>query len=285
MRELRRRTGPKLSQARAMPSLGQAHADSGAPRSRLMRAYPAISPLPLEMRWSRDDGPEPVPVRIVSPSRRRSESPLPSLFEPAYAALPPGDGPFNFSAQMKRLSNDVIARCPLYAGFDVERILFCVTRTRRQGKNGLLAKVTPMRCQDGALTHRRRGQVYQVQSYWVGEVNILYLMTFCLPRYMNQSFDEKMITVFHELHHISPAFDGDLRRHEGRYCFHTNNQKHLDQEMAGLVREYLATNPDPALFAFLRVTFDQLRARYGHICGAAVPVPKLVPIPAQPPAR
>jgi hypothetical protein len=241
--------------------------------------------LPLEVRWSGDDGPRPLPVKVVSPrSRRGAAAALPELFEPALAYLPPSEGPFNFSLHMRRLCRDIGARCPLYMSFDIERMLFCVTRTRRPGKNGLLAKVTPMRCQDGALTHRRRGLTYQVQSYWVGEINVLYLMTFCLPRFLDQTFDEKMITVFHELHHISPAFDGDLRRHEGRYCFHTNSQRRLDKEMAGLVREYLATNPDPALFAFLRLSFDQLRARCGPICGVAAPVPKLVPLVASPAA-
>ena len=49
-------------------------------------------------------------------------------------------------------------------------------------------------------------------------------------------------------------------------------------ELVGLVREYLATNPDPALHGFLRLTFEQLHAHCGSIVGHAAPVPKLVPI-------
>ena len=30
--------------------------------------------------------------------------------------------------------------------------------------------------------------------------------------FLDQTFEEKLVTVFHELYHISPAFDGDLRR-------------------------------------------------------------------------
>ena len=68
---------------------------------------------------------------------------------------------------------------------------------------------------------------------------MLYVMTFCLPRFLNQDFDEKIVTLFHELYHISPAFDGDLRRHGGRYQVHTHSQKNYDEEMG---------HPRPRLF-------------------------------------
>jgi hypothetical protein len=105
---------------------------------------------------------------------------------------------------------------------------------------------------------------------------MLYLMTFCLPRFLDLNFDDKLITVFHEMQHINPAFNGDLRRHEGRYCLHTHSQKRYDQELVGQVREYLATNPDPALYGFLRLSFEQLHAHCGSVIGNTAPAPKLV---------
>src|SRR5947199_128866 len=76
---------------------------------------------------------------------------------------------------------------------------------------------------------------------------ILYLMTFCLPRFLDQDFDEKFVTLFHELYHISPQFDGDLRRHAGRYAVHTRSQRGYDEQMAHLARAYLADGADPKL--------------------------------------
>ena len=49
---------------------------------------------------------------------------------------------------------------------------------------------------------------------------MLYVMTFCLPRFLEQSFDDKFVTIFHELFHIGPSFDGDFRRHSGRCAFY-----------------------------------------------------------------
>ena len=59
-------------------------------------------------------------------------------------------------------------------------------------------------------------------------------MTFCLPRFLDQTFEEKLLTVFHELFHIGPSFDGDLRRHPGRYAVHTHSKAQYDSHMAAL---------------------------------------------------
>src|SRR5205814_757030 len=114
-------------------------------------------------------------------------------------------------------------------------------------------------------TRVRRGMTYQVQRYVIGELDYLYLLTFCLPRFLDQDFDNKLVTLVHELYHMSPAFDGDLRRHEGRYQLHTHRQCAYDRKMADLARAYLAARPDPALYGFLRLSFAQLQYRHGAI--------------------
>ena len=61
---------------------------------------------------------------------------------------------------------------------------------------------------------------------------MLYLVTFCLPRFLDRPFNDKFVTLFHELYHIGPAFDGDLRRHEGRCAIHTHSKRRYDAHMA-----------------------------------------------------
>jgi predicted metallopeptidase len=273
-----RRTGTELTQGRAVAPHLVSTAVCAAQVVRAAQATATYRLPPLELHWSDAGGPCPLPVRIIRPLLRHSSTPLPPLYDPELRHLPLSPGPFDFSSQMQRLCRDIITRLPHFARMDVQRILFCVTQARHARRTGLQARVTPMRCKHGHPTQRRRGRIYQVQHYHVAGIDMLYLMTFCLPRFQNQSFDDKLITVFHELHHINPDFNGDLRRHDGRYCLHTHSQKKHDQEMAGLVREYLSTGPDPAVYAFLRLTFDQLHERLGPVQGYVVPMPKLVPI-------
>jgi hypothetical protein len=221
---------------------------------------------PLTCQWSETH--DPLPRRVIfAPGRR--------------ATRPTANGHrFDFDAHMIRLCDDICRRCPTFRHVDVPRLLFGVTQARNRHAHGLQARVTPLRFKNGDLTRRRRGVTYQVQRYIVGPRDILYLVTFCLPRFLDLDFGEKLITVFHELYHISPAFDGDLRRHQGRYAIHSHSQRCYDSHMAELARAYLASGADPELHAFLKCNFGELQERYGRVMGVMVPRPKIIPISA-----
>lgn len=237
----------------------------------------SLSGHPLVLRWNAPA--EPLPVRVIrSPSRPRPR--LVEVDPPPW--LPTGlvHQPFDFCGHVRRLCADLVARCDEFRHIDVSRLLFAVTQARSGRKHGLQARVTPLRFQNGNLVRQRRGTAFQVQRYFVGSQEMLYLVTFCLPRFLDQSFDDKFVTLFHELYHISPTFDGDLRRHDGRYEIHSRSQRRYDQQMAHLARSYLDSKPDPILHAFLRLDFAQLERRHGSVVGIVVPRPKVLPLPA-----
>lgn len=231
--------------------------------------------LPLACRWGGPDNPLPVKV-IRAPARGGPLMPGQAA-APGAISGPPGQ-PFDFCAAIRRLCSDIVRHCDSLRHVEVSRLLFGVTQARSGRAHGLQARVTPLRCRGGRLTRRRRGVTYQVQRYYVDAREYLYLLTFCLPRFLNQEFDEKFITLFHELFHISPEFNGDLRRHSGRYAIHSRSQRHYDRHMAHLARAYLASDPDPHLHGFLRLNFSQLEERHGSVVGVIVPRPKLVPV-------
>jgi hypothetical protein len=229
---------------------------------------------PLCLRWQEPD--DPLPKRLITQpvSRRR----LPLTDAPPWLPTGPRESPFDFCGHMRRLCEDIAQRCPEFAHLHVPRLLFAVTQARTGRAHGLQARVTPLRFEDGQLVRLRRGVTFQVQRYFLGEHEFLYLVTFCLPRFLDQSFDDKLVTVFHELYHISTAFDGDLRRHAGRYAIHSHSQRCYDESMARLSKAYLARNPDPSLYAFLRLSFAQLERRHNGVVGIVVPRPRVIPI-------
>ncbi|HMP18344.1 MAG TPA: putative metallopeptidase, partial [Gemmatales bacterium] len=176
------------------------------------------------------------------------------------------------------LCNDIISRTPDLKHIRMEQVLVCVTRAKSRRIHGLQAKVTPLRFKHGALTQKRRGWNFQVQQYFVNNTEILYILSFCLPRFQDLQFNDKMVTIFHELFHISPQFDGDLRRHEGRYYQHSHSKKKYDAFMQQYVDAYWLTKPDLAVSQFLQFNFEQLHERHGSVQGVMVPTPKLVPL-------
>lgn len=223
---------------------------------------------PLSFTWTQDGGPNPVPRGAVKPVR--------ALPRPVLLGLHPG--PFQFSDRMRLLLEDVILRTPDLAHINLNYMLVGISRARTRRPFGLQAKVTPMRFKQGALTQRRRGWIYQVQQFYVNGVEMLYLLSFCLPRFQDLPFDEKMITIFHELFHIAPEFNGDLRRHHGRYYQHSHSKKKYDLHMQKYVQAYFDSQPNLGLSEFLKCTFEELHERHGGVQGVMVPVPKLVPL-------
>lgn len=186
---------------------------------------------------------------------------------------------FDFTARMRLLCADMIVRTPELAHIDLARVAITFSQTRKAVSWGMYASLTPLRFQGGSPTTIRRGRPYQVQRILDAQgMEMLYLLSFYLPRFMNLDFREKLITVFHELWHIGPSFDGDLRRHEGRCFAHTHSQAEYDREMALLADRWLAQAPCSSLWSFLHHSFDELHASAGPIYGLRVKRPKLVPL-------
>ncbi len=236
---------------------------------------PSSLVLPPVLRWKHPD--KPLPLRTVRlPARSRPR--LLGLEASPGLDSGPVDRPFDFCGHVRRLCADIVQRCQELRHIDVGRLLFGMTQARSGQFHGLQARVTPLRFPDGQLLRRRRGITYLVQRYIVDEREMLYLVTFCLPRFLDQDFDDKFITLFHEIYHISPKFEGDLRRHEGRYALHSHSKSDYDTHMAKLARAYLQNGPDPALFSFLRLNFAQLQHRHGSVVGVVVPRPRLLPL-------
>jgi hypothetical protein len=237
------------------------------------------------LRWREPH--DPLPLRIIRGPRQQAAMEhrrttaygiANHLQNPPWIATGPHGQPFHFCTHVRRLLEDIVARTSEFRHIQVSRLLIGALQARNGRPHGLQARVTPLRFANGHLQRRRRDTVFQVQRYFLGEHEFLYLMTFCLPRFLNQDFDDKFVTLFHELYHIGPDFNGDLRRHPGRCQLHTRSQRQYDNHMALLARDYLASGPDPELYAFLRLDFAQLERRHGGIVGIVVPRPKMVPL-------
>jgi hypothetical protein len=188
---------------------------------------------------------------------------------------------FDFTAQMRRVTADVVARLPELSHVDLSRVAFSFAQARKNVRHGVWATLTPMRFAGGSLTCHRGGRAWTVERLFddAGR-EMLYILNFYLPRFMDLPFDEKLTTLLHELWHISPEFDGDLRRHPGRCYAHGGSQRRYDAAMAQLARRWLSHEPPTNLFAFLRHDFAALEHAAGPVFGTRVPAPKLIRVTA-----
>jgi hypothetical protein len=180
---------------------------------------------------------------------------------------------------MRRLCDDVCTRVPALAHVDMTRVAVSFSQARKATTHGMYASLTPLRFTGGRTHTIRRGRKWGVQRVYTPDgVELLYILTFYLPRFLNLPLPEKLSTVMHELWHIGPRFDGDLRRFGGRCFAHGSSQKQFDAQVDGLVEQWRDRCPPEEVFAFLRNDFRELVARHGRVVGHRIRTPKLVPV-------
>ena len=186
---------------------------------------------------------------------------------------------FDFTAAMRRLCRDMTTRLPELRHIDIHRVAISIVQARNGESHGTYATLTPLRFEQGATTKHVRGRLWGVEPVCSdsGEA-YLYILSFYLPRFLNTSLEENLSTIIHELWHISQAFDGDLRRHEGRCYAHGPSQKAYDAQMDRFAQRWLSLDPPEHLYEFLMSDFDQLVAEHGEVTGAHWQSPKLVPL-------
>jgi predicted metallopeptidase len=190
--------------------------------------------------------------------------------------LQPG---FDFTLHARRLCEDMVARLDQLGHVDMSRVAVGFSQTRRAGSQGMFASLTPLRFSGGRMHVFRRKRRFGIQRLFdPGGLEMLYILTFYLPRFLDLPLHEKLTTVLHELWHIGPKFDGDVRR-LGRRCFaHGPSQKRYDAHVETLLDRWLALEPPEDVYSFLRLSFRELITRHGRVYGRKVPAPKLVPL-------
>jgi predicted metallopeptidase len=183
---------------------------------------------------------------------------------------------FNYTDALTRLVEHAAGTIPEFAHLEPDRMLVACARARIDSSHGVFAKVVPLRFEGGAPTTRRGSRLYQMPSLRFEGREILYLVYFFLPRYQNLPYRRKLVTFFHELYHVSPSFDGDIRRFPGRNFAHGSSRRKYDERMEKFVDAYLCMHGSTELTGFLQPDYAGLRQEYGRLLGRKVPVPRPV---------
>jgi predicted metallopeptidase len=186
---------------------------------------------------------------------------------------------FDFTLHMRRLCEEMVARVDGLQHIDVARVAVSFSQTRKATSHGMYASLTPMRFAGGRLHTIRRGRRWGVQRlHGLDGREMLYILSFYLPRFLDLEFRDKLSTVMHELWHIGPKFDGDVRRFGGRCFVHGSSQKQYDAQVEALLEHWLASDAPASVCEFLRHDFRELASRHGRVYGKKIPTPKLIPL-------
>lgn len=200
----------------------------------------------------------------------------------------------NYTEQLWRLMHDVVVHVPKLSFIDTQE-LFVFARHGRAGADGAYATCHSLTLPEsepgyyfwrdratGTLTRRSEWFVTKTPEVRIEGNRINYLISFVLPRFCEQTLQysrksdfypgriprwvAKLDTVVHELYHIDPQAQG-LRKFiaaDGTRVERSHGPGFYEQ-VAEMVQLYLASDPDPRRYEFLKYDFNQLRARYGTV--------------------
>jgi predicted metallopeptidase len=206
-------------------------------------------------------------------------APQPSAAERRKPAAPP---PFSYSAAMEEVVRDVVTTLPELRHVDLDRVLVSIMQARQKSQHGVYASCCPLRFENGESEVIHGGRRFRMPPLQHDGREVLYLLYFMLPRFHEeQDYHGKLATVIHELYHISPHFNGDIRRFPGKNFAHGHSREQYHRAMCHLATRYLATSPRANDWEFLRMPFSELLKRPGGVVGRAVPKPRAVLVPSE----
>jgi len=182
---------------------------------------------------------------------------------------------FNYTEALERLIADIVERVPEFRHVEVDRLLVACARSRDNGPVGTYGKIVPLRFEAGERERRIGRHTYEMPALCHGGREILYLIYFFMPRFGDLPYRQGLETVVHELYHVSPRFDGDIRRFPGRNYAHGASQKRFNAAVAALTDRYLAAG-EPVAAGFLQHTTAELRHAHGSLMGRRVTLPRPV---------
>lgn len=185
-----------------------------------------------------------------------------------------GEVDMNYADILQNILNDMIRHIPDFGNIEPSRILISSTPSRTPDKRGMWACVLPMRFENGKkIKFERYGKTRLKVSITLPTNSIrkihpapkehfLYFMYISTPRFYSLTLNEKVETLIHELYHINPDFDGDLRRFRGCTYMHGPSLSAFDKKVRELKHRYLKRTRAKRLLDTLRLTPAGLSRTY-----------------------
>jgi hypothetical protein len=202
----------------------------------------------------------------------------------------------NYTERVTALMRDLVGRVPRLSFIDLDEVVV-FARFGRSAADGAFATCHCLTLptsepgyyywrdrRSGEVTRRSPWFVTRTPDVTIGGRRIKYLISLALPRFCDQVLSRtkkrslypdaegwiaKLDTVVHELYHIDPDDVGirKVAKADGARSLWSHGPEFYE-DVSRMVRQYLATNPNPAVYDFLRHDFSELQATYGGVAAA-----------------
>lgn len=152
---------------------------------------------------------------------------------------------------MNNVIADIAYNVEEFSYIDPEEITVNFKKGREGINEEVWAEISGLSNGDCGSVQQKEGRVemyFYSNSLLFNGTPVKYIIDFYVPVFFNLTYKEKLVTIFHELYHISPRFDGDLRLFKGKAYQHGPSMEKYDKYMEYLVDKYLERSPDATEF-------------------------------------
>jgi hypothetical protein len=196
--------------------------------------------------------------------------------EPSAAA----GGGFRVAHEVARLIGEIRSATARFAFVDPTRVAVAAARCRSRSRYGTFAAVYPLRFAGGSTSVVRGRTTWHLPRYVRGDRGMLYLLCVYVPRFFSLDPRARLGVIFHELFHMTDAFDGQLRKFSGYRSAHGQSVRHFESHFQAEVDAFVAMGRTRHFRPLLEYSVPRLTREYGGILAANVPRPRLLRAPS-----
>jgi hypothetical protein len=190
----------------------------------------------------------------------------------------------NYTERLARLMQDIVLRTPRLSFIDLREVLIFgrFGRAEAEGAYATCHCLTLPQSEPGyyfwrdratgQVTRRSEWFVTKTPEVWNGTTRVKYLISFVLPRYCEQTLERSRKADLYDaatpgwIAKLDPEETGirRLERADGTHSIHSHGPLFYE-EVAEMVRGYLASGADPAMYDFLQHDFGGLVDQFGGV--------------------
>ena len=157
---------------------------------------------------------------------------------------------------------DIIKSTDEFKSFDINRILVCCASNRKDSKGAIYGKLQPLRFRDGSEIIEHNKGYYAIPKVVLNKIEIFYILYLYIPKFFDLTIKDKINVIFHELYHISPEFNGDIRRMSNVKSAHGHSKKSFEERYIKYADRYFSKLNETPFYNFLQMNLEDIKKQF-----------------------
>jgi len=175
---------------------------------------------------------------------------------------------------LTQIIEEVVARYELFSHIEMSKIIVSLASNRSNGRGGIYGKLVPLKFENGAEVIKYKSHYYSMQKVIYNEVPLLYIVYFYTPKFFDLSLYEKLRVILHELYHINPNFNGDIRRMGKKKIAHGSSRESFNLNFKNELDDFYEYIKKTPYVKFLLLNSLDLNKNFRTIVGTRIKLPK-----------